>query len=123
MLDFGIRPHGYTFAVDDHRGHCRARAGDRARARDLLSRLLRTDSANVEYWVWMSAVVDTDRERIYCLESALQARPDQPCRVRGLVILGARKPADAELAAALRIPRRQVAAVSAIAPVARPARG
>jgi tetratricopeptide (TPR) repeat protein len=90
-----------------------ARAGDRARARDLLSRLLRTDSANAEYWVWMSAVVDTDRERIYCLESALKLDPTNRAALRGLVILGARKPADAELAAVLRIPRRQVAAVSA----------
>jgi tetratricopeptide (TPR) repeat protein len=96
-----------------------ARAGDRARARDLFSRLLRTDSANVEYWVWMSSVVDTDRERIYCLESALKLDPTNRAAMRGLVILGARKPADAELASALRIPRRQVAAVSAIAPVTR----
>ncbi len=96
-----------------------ARAGDRARARDLFSRLLRTDSANVEYWVWMSSVVDTDRERIYCLESALKLNSTNRAAMRGLVILGARKPADAELASALRIPRRQVAAVSAIAPVAR----
>jgi len=95
-----------------------ARAGDRARARDLFSRLLRTDSANAEYWVWMSSVVDTDRERIYCLESALKLDPTNRAAMRGLVILGARKPADAELAASLRIPRRQVAAVSAIAPVA-----
>ncbi len=90
-----------------------ARSGDRARARDLLSRLLRTDSANAEYWVWMSAVVDTDRERVYCLESALKLDPTNRSALRGLVILGARKPADAELTAALRIPRRQVAAVSA----------
>lgn len=96
-----------------------ARAGDRARARDLFSRLVRTDSANAEYWVWMSAVVDTDRERIYCLESALKLDPTNRAAMRGLVILGARKPADAELASVLRIPRRQVAAVSAIAPVAR----
>ncbi|MBM3122440.1 MAG: tetratricopeptide repeat protein, partial [Chloroflexi bacterium] len=82
-------------------------------ARDLLSRLLRTDSANAEYWVWMSAVVDTDRERVYCLESALKLDPTNRSALRGLVILGARKPADAELTAALRIPRRQVAAVSA----------
>lgn len=88
-----------------------ARAGDRARARDLFSRLLRSDSANAEYWVWMSSVVDTDRERIYCLESALKVDPTNREAMRGLVILGARKPSDAELAASLRIPRRQVAAV------------
>ncbi len=88
-----------------------ARAGDRVRARDLFSRLLRSDSANAEYWVWMSSVVDTDRERIYCLESALKVDPTNREAMRGLVILGARKPSDSELAASLRIPRRQVAAV------------
>ena len=62
-----------------------ARAGDRARARDLFSRLLRTDSANAEYWVWMSSVVDTDRERIYCLESALKLDPTNRAAMRGLV--------------------------------------
>jgi tetratricopeptide (TPR) repeat protein len=96
-----------------------ARGGDRARARDLFSRLLRTDSANAEYWVWMSSVVDTDRERIYCLESALKVDATNRAAMRGLVILGARKPADAELASVLRIPRRQVAVVSSIAPVTR----
>lgn len=89
-----------------------ARAGDRVRARELFARLLRGDSANAEYWVWMSSVVDTDRERIYSLESALKLDPTNRAALRGLAILGARKPHEAELAAALRIPRRQVAAIA-----------
>jgi tetratricopeptide (TPR) repeat protein len=85
-----------------------ASSGDRARARELLSRLLRADSSNAEYWVWMSAVVESKRERIYCLESALKLDPTSRAAMRGLVILGARTPKDAEVSAALRIPRRQV---------------
>lgn len=89
-----------------------ARAGDRSRARDLLSRLLRADSSNAEYWVWMSAVVESKRERIYCLESAIKLDPTNRAAMRGLVILGARTPEEAEIASAVRIPRRQVAAIA-----------
>ncbi|HEY44454.1 MAG TPA: tetratricopeptide repeat protein [Anaerolineae bacterium] len=89
-----------------------ARAGDRSRARDLLSRLLRADSSNAEYWIWMSAVVESKRERIYCLESAIKLDPTNRAAMRGLVIVGARTPEEAELASAIRIPRRQVAAIT-----------
>mgnify|MGYP001138524264 CR=1 FL=1 len=65
--------------------------GERLRARDLLTRLLRTDSSKVEYWLWMSTVVDTRNEKIYCLESALKADPGNQTALRGLIILGARK--------------------------------
>lgn len=95
-----------------------ARAGDRARAREILARLLRTDSANPEYWIWMSAVVDSERESIYCLESALSLDPTNRAALRGLVILGARKPQQAEIAAA-RIPKRRVVPAAA-APTATP---
>ncbi len=65
--------------------------GQTARARDLFTRLLRTDSSKAEYWLWMSTLVDSTQERIYCLESALRADPDNDTAKRGLVILGARE--------------------------------
>lgn len=64
--------------------------GQSARARDLFTRLLRSDSSKVDYWLWMSTLVDTNQERIYCLESALRADPDNEAAKRGLIILGAR---------------------------------
>ncbi len=88
------------------------RSGDRVRARDLLTRLLRADSGNAEYWIWMSAVVDSKRERIYCLESALKLDPTNRSALRGLVILGARKPEKAELARAPKIPRHRATPVA-----------
>jgi tetratricopeptide (TPR) repeat protein len=88
-----------------------ARAGDRAHAKELLSRLLRSDSANAEYWVWMSAVVDTKRERIYCLESALKIDPTNRAALRGLVVLGARKPEPPKREKA-KVPERRVVPVS-----------
>lgn len=83
-----------------------ARAGDRAHARDLLSRLLRGDSTNVEVWLWMSSVVDSPREKTYCLESALRLDPTNRAALRGLVLLGARSPEEVEKVPALRLPRR-----------------
>ena len=96
-----------------------ARAGDRSHARELLSKLLRADSANPECWIWMSSVVDSEREKIYCLESALKIDPSNRSALRGLLILGARNPAEGELASAMKIARRQTAATA----IARPARG
>lgn len=97
-----------------------ARAGDRARARDLLARLLRSDSANAEYWVWMSTVVESEQERIYCLESALRLDPTNRAALRGMVILGARTAEAREAPAPIRVPRRQVAAVVARPKISRP---
>lgn len=88
-----------------------ARSGNRPRARELLSRLLRSDSARAEYWVWMSAVVDTARERIYCLESAINLDPTNREALRGLVLLGARKPQE-KRRKKTSLPRRRVSAAA-----------
>ncbi len=68
------------------------REGQRQRARDLLTRLLRTDQNNPTYWLWMSAVVDTTKERIFCLQTVLQFEPDNKAARLGLVMAGAIPP-------------------------------
>ena len=68
--------------------------GDRTRARDLLTRLLKTDQKNPTYWLWLSTAVDTQKERLYCLQTALQADPDNAAAKRGLRIFGALPPDD-----------------------------
>ncbi|MFZ1040932.1 MAG: tetratricopeptide repeat protein [Anaerolineales bacterium] len=68
------------------------REGDKARARDVLTRLLKTDQNNPTYWVWMSATVETNRERIYCLQTALKFDPENVSAKRGLTLLGALPP-------------------------------
>ncbi len=70
------------------------RTGDRARARDLLTRLLKTDQKNAQYWVWLSAAVDTQKERLYCLQTAIQADPQNAAAKRGLILIGALPPDD-----------------------------
>src|SRR5512138_2736519 len=69
------------------------REGKKARARELLTELLKTDQNNATYWVWMSATVDTAKERIYCLQTAYKLDPQNAAAKRGLILHGA-LPAD-----------------------------
>lgn len=66
-----------------------ARAGDKIRARDLLTRLLRIDKDYPEHWLWMSAVVETRQEQIYCLQNLLRVDPESVVARRGLIMMGA----------------------------------
>jgi len=66
--------------------------GQRARARDLLTRLLRQDQGRIDCWLYMSAVVDTPKERIFCLENVLKYDPENETAASGLVQLGVMQP-------------------------------
>jgi tetratricopeptide (TPR) repeat protein len=68
------------------------RRGDRIRAKDLITGLLKEDQNNPTYWVWLSACVDNSKERIYCLQTALKLDPANGPAKRGLVLLGALEP-------------------------------
>src|SRR6187431_3017370 len=68
------------------------REGKKARARELLTGLLKTDQNNATYWVWLSATMDTPKERIYCLQTALKLDPENSTAKRGLILLGALNP-------------------------------
>lgn len=63
-------------------------AGEKARGKDLLTRLLKDDQQNPEYWLWMSAAVESEKERKYCLNQALKFDPDNQMARRGLILLG-----------------------------------
>ena len=68
------------------------RAGNKSRARELLTDLLKTDQNNATYWVWMSSTVDTVKERIYCLQTAYKLDPQNAAAKRGLILHGALPP-------------------------------
>ena len=68
------------------------RQGDRARAKEILTRLIQADQNNAKYWVWMSGVVETPKERVYCLEAALKLDPKNGLAKRGLILFGALAP-------------------------------
>jgi Tfp pilus assembly protein PilF len=64
------------------------RAGEVVRARDLLARLLRADNTNSDYWLWMSAIVDSERESVFCLRSITKLHPNHPLAKLGLGVMG-----------------------------------
>lgn len=66
--------------------------GQRERARDLLTRLLRANQANPKYWLWMSSVVDTTKERVYCLQKVLTLEPNNHAAKLGLIMDGVTAP-------------------------------
>ena len=68
------------------------RRGDKPRAKDLITRLLKTNQNNPTYWIWLSAAVDNTKERIYCLQTALKLDPENGTAKRGLILLGALAP-------------------------------
>ena len=96
------------------------RAGDQTRARDLLGRLLKVDSANPEYWLWMSSVVESEREKIYCLQSVLRHDPTNRAALRGLTILGSHIPEKDELSTSLKIPHRKIVRPTRVSPTGIP---
>src|SRR6185436_12924808 len=61
------------------------RTGNKSRARELLTGLLKTDQNNATYWVWMSATVDTAKERIYCLQPPFNLNPQNAAEKRGWI--------------------------------------
>ncbi|MBP7227580.1 MAG: tetratricopeptide repeat protein [Longilinea sp.] len=65
-----------------------------ARARDLFTRLLRMNQYDARYWLWMSSVVETTKERIYCLKQTLELDPNNADAKRGLILLGVLPPDD-----------------------------
>lgn len=68
------------------------RRGNKSRAKELLTLLLKTDQNNATYWIWMSAAMDVQKERIYCLQTALKLDPENATAKRGLILLGALAP-------------------------------
>ncbi len=79
---------------------------ERSRARDLFTRLLKINSNNYEYWLWMSAVVDTVRERTYCLKEVIRLDPQNQAARRGLIMVGA-LPRDESLVIPYRLQKRR----------------
>ncbi|MCJ7626194.1 MAG: tetratricopeptide repeat protein [Anaerolineaceae bacterium] len=80
--------------------------GEKERARDLLTRLLKSDRDVAEYWLWMSATVDTARERIFCLKEVLRIDPNNQTAKRGLIMEGTMPP-DEKLAIPLHLQQRR----------------
>jgi tetratricopeptide (TPR) repeat protein len=81
------------------------RKGDKPRAKELLTLLLKADQNNPTYWIWLSASVDNTKERIYCLQTALNLNPENNTAKRGLIMLGALAPDETIQPFAMNRPR------------------
>jgi thioredoxin-like negative regulator of GroEL len=66
-----------------------AKAGRKEEARQLLEAVLDADERNEQAWLWMSDVVDSDEERLICLENVLAINPNNEIARKGLAALGA----------------------------------
>jgi tetratricopeptide (TPR) repeat protein len=81
------------------------RRGDKPRAKELLTLLLKADQNNATYWIWLSASVDNAKERVYCLQTAHKLDPENGTAKRGLILLGALDPGESVQPFQLNRPR------------------
>lgn len=65
-----------------------AKHNQRVKAREMFTRLLREEKQNIDYWLWLSSLVDSDKERSYCLQTILRLDPDNTNAQRGLRLMG-----------------------------------
>jgi tetratricopeptide (TPR) repeat protein len=65
---------------------------DKDRARDLFTRLIKVNPSCADYWVWMSSLVPTAKEKTYCLQEALRLDPKNFAARRGLAMQGVLPP-------------------------------
>lgn len=64
-----------------------AKAGNNEQAYDLLLKATQESSSSVQAWIWLSGVVEDDSERLFCLDNALRADPDNEVARRGATTL------------------------------------
>lgn len=68
------------------------RAGDKATGREKLKQVIQQNNRHEQAWLWLSAAVESDAERISCLKNVLKLNPDNEAAQRGLEKLGVSPP-------------------------------
>ena len=63
-------------------------SGNQPAAREILTNLLKAYPNNPDYWVWLSAAMETQKESLYCLQAALKIDPTHLSARRGLSLVG-----------------------------------
>jgi hypothetical protein len=64
-----------------------AKAGDKPRAFDLLTRASEIPATSEQAWLWLSGVVNDDPERLFCLGNVLRINPNNATAQRGAEML------------------------------------
>ncbi len=62
--------------------------GDKDRARNLLYDLVKSERENVEYWLYLSSVLENPKEILFCIKKALEIDPQNATALRGLTLFG-----------------------------------
>jgi len=75
--------------MDDYlqQGIQAAKAGEKSRAFDLLTRASEVPATSEKAWLWLSSVVNDDSERLFCLNNVLRINPDNTTAQRGAEML------------------------------------
>ena len=75
--------------MNDHlqRGIDALKAGHKEQARQLLEQVVEKDPWSVQGWLWLSGAVESDAERMRCLNRVLQIDPQNPTALQGVVKL------------------------------------
>ena len=60
------------------------KAGDKSRAKQILTEVIQAEPGNDTAWLWMSSIVDTKEQQIRCLQQALQINPNNQHATIGL---------------------------------------
>lgn len=74
-------------------GMAAAKAGDRLRARELLTQVITLNTRNEVAWLWMSSVLETPAQRRDCLVRVLLINPSNEVAQRGIATLDAQSAA------------------------------
>lgn len=64
-----------------------ARAGQKARAYQLLTRATQDPSSAEHAWLWLSGVIEREDERLFCLDNVLRLNPNNDPAKRGATML------------------------------------
>jgi len=68
-------------------GIAAVKAGDKARAFQLLTRATQDSATAEQAWLWLSATVDQDAEKLYCLDNALRINRDNAAAQKAAAML------------------------------------
>ena len=67
------------------------KSGNKVDGKRILVQILRVEPENEDAWLWMTYVVDMDRQRRDCLQQVLKINPDNKMAQRGMDILDQRQ--------------------------------
>jgi thioredoxin-like negative regulator of GroEL len=81
-----------------------AQSGRKAEARRLLEAVLDADERNEQAWLWLSNVVESNEERVICLENMLTINPDNDIARQALTVLQVETASSSQVAGVSRPP-------------------